>query len=242
MKKDLKNKIKRDELVTGYERARHSIDEHIDELKIAGVVIVVLAVGGFALRHFSSQRDHDAREALSLATQTYRAPVVGEQVTESAGTMFPTADEKYKKALEEFEGVDRRYGSHPAAVRARYYAALCRIELGQPEEAEKVLKDIASQSGGGDRLEPALARLALADLQRRTGQIDRAADAYKQIAGDPGFALPRDHAQLSLAKMYEEAKRPADAAQAYQDLIANFPSSSYVSEARRRVEYLQARG
>jgi tetratricopeptide (TPR) repeat protein len=242
LKKDLKNKIKRDELVTGYERARVSIDEHLDELKIAGVVLVVLAVGALALRHFSSQRDHDAREALALAVETYRSPIVGEEASERAGTMYGTAEEKYRKALGEFEGIERRYGSHAAAMRARYYAALCRIELGQNEEAEKALKEIASQ-GGGDRLEPALARLAVADLQRRMGQIDRAADAYKQIVAETdAFPLPRDHAALSLAKMYEEAKRPADAATAYRELIDRFPTSSYVNEARQRVEFLQARG
>ena len=241
MKRDLKNKIKRDELATGFERARISIDEHIDELKIAAVVVVVLAVGALALRHFSQQRDRDAHEALTLATQTFRAPIVGESAEQATGTMFPSAEDKYRKALGEFEGVERRYSSHAAAVRARYYAALCRIELGQNEEAEKALKEIASRKEG-DRLEPALAKMALADLLRRMGQIDRAADAYKQIATDASFALPRDHAQLSLAKMYEDARRPAEAAAAYRELIDRFAGSSYVSEARQRVEYLQVRG
>ena len=242
MKKDLKKQIKRDELVTGYERARGAFDDHFDEIKIGAVVLVVLAVGAFALRHFSSQRDTDARMALNTAVQTYRAPVASEGPSpDGTAATYATAEEKYRKALTEFESVERRYGSHTMGVRARYYAALCRIELGQHDEAEKALREIAARQQD-DALEPALARLALADLQARRGQVDAAVDAYKQIAADTGFPLPRDQAQLSLAKLYEQAGKPADAAAAYRELVEKFPASTYVMEARRRAEFLQDRG
>ena len=242
MKKDLKKQIKRDELVTGYERARVAFDEHEGEIKIAALVLVVLAVGAFALRHFSTQRDRDAREALSAAVQTYRAPVASEGPSEDgAPTVFQTPEEKYRKALTEFEGVERRYGSNQAAIRARYYTALCRIELGQNDEAEKTLRDLAARKDG-EALEPALARLALADLHARLGRIDQAVDGYKQIADDAGFPLPRDHALHSLAKLYEKTSKPAEAQAAYRQLIEKFPESTYTAEAKQRAEFLQVRG
>ena len=245
MKKDLRKQIKQDELVTGFEKARAAVDSHLDELKIAGLVLVVLAVGALALRHFRGQRDRDAHEALAAALQTFRAPLPSEAAPDApaplAPSPFATEAEKYRKALGDFQGVERRYGSHPAAVRARYYGALCQIELTQYDEAEKALKELAA-GREGNRLEPALARLAIADLQRRRGQIEQAVDTYKQIADDAAFGLPRDAALLSLAQLYEEAKRPADARAAYRQLIDMFPESAYVTEARRRVEFLQARG
>jgi TolA-binding protein len=243
LKRDLKKQIKRDELVTGFEQARHAAAAHMDELKIVGLVVVVLAVGGFALQHFRSQRDRDAQEALGGALQTFRAPVASEVTPgeEAPPAQFATAAEKYQKALTDFENVVRRYGTHPTAVRARYYAALCKIELGQNVDAEKELQDLAGRHDN-DRLEPALARLALADLQRRVGQVDRAIDAYKQIADDAAFPLPREQALMTLARLYEDSHRADDARAAYQQVIERFPESPAAAAARQRVEFLQARG
>jgi tetratricopeptide (TPR) repeat protein len=242
LKKNFKKQMKQDELVTGFERLRLLSVTHADEVKIGAVVVLVLAVGGFALQHFRSQRERDSNAALSVALQTFRAPVAGEnsaEPPEAGAPSFPNAADKYRKALVDLQGVQQRYASTPAATRARYYVALSMIELEQNEDAEKILKEIATQREG---LEPSLAKLALADLQRRMGQTDRAADSYKQIGEDNAFVLPRDHALLSLAKLYEEARRPSDAQATYRQLIDKYPASAYVSEARRRVEYLQARG
>jgi tetratricopeptide (TPR) repeat protein len=243
LKKTLKKQMKQDELVTGFEKARHAMGAHIDEVKIAGVVIAVLVVGGLALHHFRSQRDLEAREAVGRAIQTFRATVTGEpnQLAPSSGPVFATAEEKYRKALGDFEGVERRYGSHDVALRARYYAALCKIELGQAADAETALKDIAAKRDG-ERLEPALARLALADLQRRSGQVNPAIESYKQMVDDPSFALPRDHALMGLAKLLDEARRPKEAQAFYRRLVDEFPESTYASEAKQRVDYLQAAG
>jgi tetratricopeptide (TPR) repeat protein len=243
LKKNLKKQIKQDELVTGFEQARAALESHADEVKIAGVIVLVLAVGGFALQHFRAQRDQDANAALAAALVKFRTPVSGETSAEpqEPGTQsFPTSLEKYTKTLTELQRIDQRYSSSPAGVRARYYGALCLIELGKNQEAEAILKQLATQRTG---LEPALAKLALADLQRRNGNFDAAADAYRQIANDSTFIWPRDHALLSLAEVYEQARRPNEAQAAYRELLDKFPESTYATEARRRVEYLQpARG
>jgi tetratricopeptide (TPR) repeat protein len=243
LNKNLKHKMKQDELVTGFESARAAFDTHADEIKIGAVIVLVLAVGGFALQHFRSQRAADANEALSAALQTFRAPVAtetgGQAPEPGSGPTFPTAAEKYTKALTDLQGVARRYPSLPVGVRARYYAALAEIELGQNEDAEKELKAISVLHDG---LEPDLAKLALADLQRRMGQVDRAAEAYKQMASDPSFSLPRDQALMRLARLYEDARRPQDAQATYRELIEKYPESESVNDARQRVEYLQARG
>jgi len=242
LKKNLKKQMKQDELVSGFERLSALTVTHADEVKIGAVIVLVLAVGGFALQHFRSQRERDSNAALALALQTFRAPVAGEnsaEPPEPGVPSFPTAADKYRKALVDLQGVQQRYASLPAATRARYYVALSMIELEQNEEAEKILKEIATQREG---LEPSLAKLALADLQHRMGQTDRAAESYKHIAEDNAFVLPRDHALLSLAKLYEQARRPSEAQATYRELIEKHPTSAYVSEARRRVEYLQARG
>jgi outer membrane protein assembly factor BamD (BamD/ComL family) len=153
---------------------------------------------------------------------------------------FATAEEKYKKAAAAFEGIERRYPSLEAGQRAKYFGALSRIELRDFGAAEKVLKEMAVPREAG-ALEPALARLALAELYRRSGDLDKAIDAYRQYAGDTTVPTPRDYALMGLASAQEEAKKPAEARASYERLLEEFPASVYAPEARRRAEFLGAR-
>jgi hypothetical protein len=124
-------------------------------------------------------------------------------------------------------------------LRARYYAALSRIELGQYDEAEKALKEL---QGRGSGLESELARVALAGLYRRSGKVDQAVEAYRGLATNPAANVPRDFALLSAAQALEDAKRWAEARAAYRQLVEDFPASVYATEARQRAEYLQTLG
>ena len=158
-----------------------------------------------------------------------------------AGLQFATAAEKYQKAAAAFDGVERRYGSLPAGRRARYYAALCRIELEDYAEAEKALDRLVAESDRSS-LESGLARLTLADLHRRRGETDKAVAAYRQLVDDASLAVPRDHVLMSLAGTLEDARRVKEARASYRRLTEEFPASVFLSEARRRADDLQTAG
>ena len=241
MKKELREQIKRDEFVSGLEKAALWARAHGDELRVGIGVAVVVAAAAAAFVYFQGIRKREAERAFIDAVAIYRAPVADELLPEAdkpPGPVFPTAEEKHKTAAAAFDGVDRRYGTQPVAERARYYAALSRIELKQYAEAEKTLKAIAEKKDDR-RLEPALARLALADLYRRQGQVDKAVEEYRAIAGDASLPLPRDYALMTLAGTLEDARRLAEAVAAYKRLAEEFPASAYAAEARRRAEHLR---
>jgi hypothetical protein len=240
LKKELREQIKQDDLVSGMEQAAGWANAHRDELRIGlGVAVVVLAAVG-AVGYFQGQRAREADRAFQDALTTYEAPVTSELPAGSerpAGQVFATAEDKYKTAAAAFEGVARRFGSSKVGQRAVYYAAVSRIELGQYAEAEKALKDLQSKGTG---LEPELARLALADIHRRKGEVDKAVDAYRGLATNPTASLPRDYALMSAAQTLEDAKRWAEARAAYRQVYEQFPASLYAAEARRKVDYLQS--
>jgi lipopolysaccharide biosynthesis regulator YciM len=81
--------------------------------------------------------------------------------------------------------------------------------------------------------------VALANLYRRSGEVDKAVEAYRGLATNPSANMPRDFALLSAAQTLEDAKRWADARAAYRQVFEEFPASVYASEARARTEYLQ---
>ena len=240
MKKELKEQIKQDELASGLEQAASWLVAHRDEVRIgAGVVVVLLAAAG-AFAYFQGQRAREADRAFRDALTTFEAPVAAEiapGAERPSGQLFATSEDKYKTAAAAFEGVERRFGSSVTGLRAKYYAALSRMELGQQAEAEKALKEIQARGAG---LEPDLARLALAGLYRRGGQIDKAVEAYRALATNPSASVPRDFALLGAAQSLEDAKRWAEARAAYRQLVEEFPASVYAAEARSRAEYLQS--
>jgi len=241
MKREHRKQIKRDELVTGMERAALWVRAHRDEVRATLIGVAVVVVGAFGYTTFQGRRTASAEKAFADAFDTFHAPVAAEVppgAEKPVGLQFATPAEKYQKAAAAFDGVERRYGSLPAGRRARYYAALCRVELSDYAEAEKALDKLVADT---DRtsLESGLARLALADLYRRRKETDKAVAAYRALADDASLAVPRDHVLMSLASTLEEAHRAKEARASYQRLTEEFPGSVFLSDARRRADDLQ---
>ena len=133
MKKELKRQIREDEFKTGIEHAIEWAKTHVEQLRVALLVAVVAGGILLGLSAFRNQRTRSSEAAFAAALETFSAPVEGE-VPEGAdrpsGPVFGNAQEKYKRAAAGFDGVARQWPSLPAGRRARYYAALCRVELG----------------------------------------------------------------------------------------------------------------
>jgi tetratricopeptide (TPR) repeat protein len=225
LKRELKKQIKQDELVTGFEQGVGWVKVHWPEVRVTLIVLAVVGVAGSALTYFQTHRGQEAERAFAEAYEIFQTPLAKDQAAGAerpAGPTFGSKEEKFKKAAAAFDGVERRFATLPVAVRARYYGALCRMELGRLDEAEKALNEVVV---GKHDLEGALGRLALADLYYRRG--------------DASVPFPRDYALMRLGSILEETKKLAEATASYRRLTEEFPTSVYAQEARRRVEYLQ---
>jgi tetratricopeptide (TPR) repeat protein len=238
MKRELKKHIKEDEFVTGLARATVWARTHANELKVTGAILAVVLLGAGALNYFQGTRTREAEKVFGEALETFQAPVGGTPAEgEPPGPRFATAKEKFEKAASAFDALAAKYASLPAGKRARYYAALSRAELGDLDAAEKALAEIASYRDA-DALEPALARMAVADLYSRRGQPDKAVDAYRKLLEEESPGVPKDHLLMRLAGALEEAKRTSEAGASYKRLTEEYPQSVYAGEARRRVDFL----
>jgi tetratricopeptide (TPR) repeat protein len=240
MKRELKRQIKQDELRTGLERASLWTREHAREVQVTVVTLLVLFAAALIVQSFRDRQEAAAEASFSKAFETYHAPVTTElppDATRPSGA-YATREEKFRKALSEFEALEQSAPRH-LRPRARYYVALSRLELGDVAAAEKALSELAGRKDKDD-LVPSLARLALADIHRGNGQPQKAIDAYRQMLEDSSFLLPRDHVLLKLGAVLEEANRLKDARASYERLVQEYPESVYAGEARQRAEYLQS--
>jgi tetratricopeptide (TPR) repeat protein len=242
LKKDLKRQIRQDEFRSGVEHAVAWVREHKREARLITVLLALVGLSVGGLTYFRARQTALGEEALAEAMDVFEAPLEGDLpagAPRPGGPIFGSATDKFTKAAAAFDGVERRFGSRPAGLRAKYYGALCRAELGKLDETEKALTELAARRDPG-ALEPALARLALGDLHRRAGRVDKAVEAYRHLVDDASQPLPRDHALMSLAQTLEQARRLGEARDAYRRLVEQFPASSFVTEARQKVAYLEA--
>jgi tetratricopeptide (TPR) repeat protein len=240
LKKELKKSIKEDEFLSGVEIAWNwwKANEALARKGVVALAVVLLAVVGY--QALQGRRERAASAAFDAAMKLYETPLSAEvQGTPPPGvTPFATAKDKYTKAAAAFDGVERGHPNHRLGRRARYYAALCRLELGDTDAALKALKGL-SEAAPSTTLEGALARVAAADADRRAGSLDRAIEAYRSLADDAGLAVPRDYVLMSLASTLESAQRTTEAVASYRRLFEQFPESVYAPEAQRRAAYLR---
>jgi hypothetical protein len=241
LKKETREDLKQDEVRSFFEHAMEWLATNRDQVRLGGIVVLVLAAGVGALYYFQATRSAEAALALERAMGTWSAPVVaaGSAEEKPAGPTFETEEAKYKAALSAFDGAARRFGSRVEGKRASYYAALCQIELRMYAEAEKTLTSLKSDRSG---LESDLASLALAGLHRKKGETDKAIEIFRQMSTDPEARVPRDAALAGLAGSFEDAKKLPEALASYKQLVEEYPASPYAADARRRSEYLATAG
>jgi TolA-binding protein len=233
--KELKKELRRNDFADAMANARAFFMESDGARPVIGLVLLVVALSG--LYSFQRYRARTAEAAFSKAVELYHAEVGG--TAPAGGTAYATAATKFTAARDAFDEIARSYPSQPAGRRARYYAALSRLELGETAAAESELAAIAAVRDPG-AIEPGLARLALADLALRSGKAKDAAARFQALADDPASGVPRDRSLLGLAESLEAAGDKVKARDAYETLAHRFPDSPYATAARTRVSSLTA--
>lgn len=225
-----RHELKQDEFLGAFEQFEDLAKRHYKEI-IPVVAVVMLLAGGFlGYRYWSARQESESNALLGTALKTFHASVgpaggdlFGGQ-NPTSGT-FPTAQDKYKKALEQFNDVVRRFPRQDAAGIARYHAGLCQAQLGDQAGAMKTLQEASRAS---DPNITALAKLALAGELVRAGKGADAVKLYRELQDHPTSTVPKATAMLGLAEVYRQIQ-PAQARQVYEQIEKEFSSNTYLT-------------
>ena len=164
MDRQTRHQLKHDEFKDTIVSVEEYFKHHYKEIiNIAIIVVVVVGLAG-GLKYYTDRQEAGANADLGEALATFRAsvgqPTPGQNDPE--GSSYPPAQEKYKKALQQFDAIVDKYKMIPrpkAVAIARYQAGVCQSLLGDHAGAIQTLTE-ASQ--GGDTEIAAMAKFALA--------------------------------------------------------------------------------
>ncbi len=215
-----RHELKQDELRSTFEEFEQFVKQRYKE--IVTVVSLLAVVGGLAggLKLYQDHQQAEANAQLGLALKAFRA-YVGPAEAGTLGpdaAIFPTAREKYKKALEEFSKLTevrgfRKLLPEPKAVTiARYQIGVCRAALGDQAGAMRALEEASRAS---DPSVASLAKFALAGEMTKNGKLQEAAKLYQDLADHPTLTVPKATALMAKAEAYR-ATQPAQARQIYE--------------------------
>ena len=197
---------------------------------IVGIAVVVVAL--VIVLSVQNARNEAALEAVeTLQTEFDEWSSLPEDEREAG------LGELSEQAAEIVDAYPRTY----AAARARIVEAQALFELERWEEAAGRFSEVA-------RIKPDtyLAPVSLMDAAvalENAGQTDRALELHRRIVDeydDASAETPR--ALFAIGRIHESQDRIAEAAEAYRQLIDDYPASSWTNLARNRIITLTVEG
>lgn len=105
-------------------------------------------------------------------------------------------------------------------------------------EALALFESVARRFASTPLLDDAMIRIG--DLHLRLNKPDSALAVFGRIVNDIPTSVLRDQAQMKIGEVYEgRLKDKKKAIEAYEAVLANYPTSLFVEEARKRIRILR---
>lgn len=245
MKTTERHNLKQNALAETLQETYAQLEQNRKALLVAGVVVLAGLVGWGGWVVYSAQRDAKAGALLAEALVVAEAEVVpviepapGQPAPERAPNTFPTEQARLEAALPKLQAAADAYPTTQAGLAARYQAAGTLAALGRPDEARQQFQRLVEADARG--LYGRMARLAVAGLDVKGGQHDRAIATLSEMSLDTRGDLPIDAILVQLAEAYTAAGKTTEAQQALTRVTTEFPTSPYVADARRQLDLLKA--
>ncbi len=198
-----RKRLKQDRFVEVVGQEVAIFQRHKTTITIAAVAIVAAIVGGYAYKSYRDRVAAEASAELLAAVRFYHGVVTTE--TRPGFITYTTAGERQRRCTEAFDKVIADYPNRPEATGARYYLGLLDIEQEKFDEAQKRLEEAMK---GGDPYD-SLAGLALAETLAEQGKTDEARKQYDYLVTHPSGVVPKERAQLALARMLAKSDQEA---------------------------------
>ncbi|PYT02966.1 MAG: hypothetical protein DMF65_05245 [Acidobacteria bacterium] len=215
--KQLKHDKFRDTTMGVFDRLSHRFEGRGQTIlyAVGGAVALVALIIVFSW--WRESRADDARRALGKAIEIADAPVTtGTPQPGDTGPTFKTEQERAQRAVEEFQKIQKTYGS-PYSDIAHYFAAVNLLTI----DRGKGLSELQDLTKSGNEEVAARARFAIAQADEADGKYDDAASIYQQLLNDKDKTVSENVLKLRLAAVYEKQGKKDEAANLLFQIVSD---------------------
>lgn len=177
---------------------------------LLGVIVAAVLVGVWI--RWSHKKSDEARRAIGRAITIAAAPITPAPSTDPSNPTFTNERDRAQKAIEEFQKVAVKYGD-PYRSEAQYFIGTSQLIL----DRNQGISTLTELSRNSNPEVASLARFALGQAKEADGNLEEAAQIYRDLSAQSGTIVTPETANLRLALVYDKQGKKKEAA----DLLFN---------------------
>ena len=230
-----RKELKQDKVRETFEHGAEAVLSHTRVASIAMLVAILAGAAYLGWRFYHEHQTERAQVALDEAMKIFNAPVATSGQPALPGeTTYPTAEKRDQEAEPKLAAVAARYPHTNPGKLARYYSALCLMDLDRLNQASEQLKKL---DAGSDKELAALGKYQTALIAERNGNQQEAIKILEGLTSSGAVLVPKTMVQLELAGIYSQTD-PSKATAIYQQLKKDYPNTPVADQADRGLELL----
>lgn len=206
--------MKQDEFIEAAFDAGQWLEENWKTVAMGVAAVVAAVLLGYAWMAWSARRASAAAAVFDEGYGLYTAAQVDGQAT----------DPRYGEALGHFEEAASRAGRAPLSDVAILYQGLSHLRSGDPAQAVPEFERVAESTDNGVMRSTAKANLA--EALSDNGEIDRAAEVWRELAAAETAYYPKEHALLNLGQLLAEAGRGTEARDVLREVVDDYSQTT----------------
>lgn len=238
MKGSERHRLKENELSHVLEDASARLQEHRNTVAMGAGAVLLVLLAGIGYWAWTTRSQNRAQALLGDAVVIMQSPVEEAKPGAKPGAGYPTVQARAEAALAKFGEVYNTYPSTDAGIASRYYAASALAMLGRHAEAAARFQETVDRAGANS-FYGRMARLGVVEANAQAKKYDEAISAAQALVNNTSDdSIPRDALLMELGRVQAAAGKKTEAKQTLDKVIAEFPGSPYVEEAKRMLAEL----
>ncbi|TYP95415.1 Tetratricopeptide repeat-containing protein [Fodinibius salinus] len=217
-KKQVKEELEHDILLDTFSKAQSFYDQNRSAIIGAAVAILLIIGGSIGYYYYTSAQEAEAQQLMTNPTKAY--------LNQDYQTALTGSEQDFTVG---FKQIIDNYSITDAANLARYYAAVCEFNLGNPQNALTYLENYEVPQGIMGVGPISFRGVVLTDI----GNHSQAADTYVKAAEWNVNDATTPYNYLEAAKAFQKAGNNAKAKEYAQKVISEYSNSSQVADAQK---------
>jgi len=225
-----RKELKQDKVRETFEHGAEAVLSHTRIASIALLVAIVILCGYYGWKIYNDRQNGRAQAALDDAMKVFNAAILSPGQPSLPGELsYTDPTQRSQDAEVKLSAVASKYPSTNPGRMARYYSALCLMDLDRLNQASEELNKL---DAGSDKELAALANFQRALIAERTGKTDQAIQLLRTLANSGSVLLPKPLVQLELAGILRQTN-PKEATALYEQIKKDHPNTAVADEADR---------